>query len=149
MNAIMDSIAAVLESTNINLSTDQLDVLQDILVQEKKVYNAFDKAITTQQFTPGWRDQVTSIAVNVLKIIRDARAGVQAFKAGKNPSQEAILDSTSIDNLVKVVTNTQQVYAKLDAYTNSILAGHDAKDTVRSSRMAKKLRKQAVLVFGS
>lgn len=146
MNTIQDSVNALLDSTNINLSSRQLDLIQSLLKSSQKVYWVFDTGVTSQKFDPNWRDTVTGIAVTVIKIIKDARAGLAAYKAGKNPSQESILDSKSINYLVKAVRATQKVYAKLDAYSRSILASHDAKEIV--SPKLKRNKAAAVVVFG-
>ena len=140
VKTIADGISGILESANITLSSDQVDLLQNLLDQEQKIYSDFDKAVTTQQFTSGWRNTVTGVAASVLKIIGVARASSEAFKAGRNPSKQGVLDSQSVQNLVKIIKNTQLVYEKFDAYSNSFFPSHDAKEMLKS-------RKARLVVF--
>ena len=144
IEAIADAINAVITNDNLNLSNKQLDILKDLLEQEKALYDIADKTITLQQVKAGWRDVVVKVAKTVLDLVAEARAGVAAFEAKKNDSQEGILDFAAIAKLELIVSKTKDVYTKVDAYIKTI-PGAVAAD---ASEMRRPRKKEAVVVFG-
>ena len=140
--AIADAISAILVNDNLNLSQRQLDILKNLLDQEKALYDVVDKAITLGSVKAGWRNIVVGVAKTVLDIVAEARAGVKAFEEKKNDSQEGILDFAAIAKLEVIVAKTKIVYGKMDAYVKSIPGSiaADAEETVKS--------REAVVVFG-
>ena len=120
VEAIADAISAVLKSTDINLSDQQIDILSNLTSQEKSVYNLADQTLTFGKVQAGWRLSVVTVAKTVLLMVAEARRGITLFNLGRNPEQEGILDFTSIDNLMTIVNRTKTVYQKIDSYLQTL-----------------------------
>ena len=136
VQTIASSIDSVLKSTNINLSMKQLDLINAILDQERALYTTFNNALETQAVPKDWRAGVTGIASNVLQIIAEARVGIKEYIDGVNEAQEGILDTASIANLKLLIATTKTVYAKFDAYINTLsgrVSMHDSAQVVFDS----------------
>ena len=149
VEAIADAIDAILKSTNVNLSDQQIAILKNMTDQEKLVYNQADSAITLGKVPAGWRQSVVNVAKTVVLLVQEARRGIELYKAGKNPDQEGILDFAAIDNLITIVEKTKTVYGKIEAYVKT-LPGYvsqvmDAKEQLLMRHPAPH---EAVLVFG-
>jgi hypothetical protein len=147
VEAIADAIDAILKSTNVNLSEQQIAILKNMTDQEKLVYNQADSAITLGKIPADWRQSVANVAKTVVLLVQEARRGIELYKAGKNMDQEAILDFPAIDNLIVIVEKTKAVYTKIDAYVKTI-PGHVSMDAKEQLLMRHPAPHEALLVFG-
>jgi hypothetical protein len=147
MEAIADAISAILKSSNVNLSDQQVDILDNMTKQEKLIFDQADRIITLGKISADWRQSVVNVAKTVLLIVSEARRGIELYRLGKNAEQEGVLDNESIDNLMKIVQHTKIIYNKIESYLKT-LPGYvalDAKDQQLSRHPAPR---EAVLVFG-
>jgi hypothetical protein len=120
VEAIADAIDAILKSNNINLSDQQLEILNNLTSQEKFIFNQADQTITFGKVQPGWRAAVVRVAKTVLLLVVEARRGINLYKQGKNPDQEGILDFDAINKLFIIVDKTKTLYGKIDAYLQTL-----------------------------
>jgi hypothetical protein len=115
---IADSIDRILGNQNIYLNDKQLDLLQDMLKNQRLLFDVFSAAESTLRL--GWRDLIVQFATNVYKLIGISRKGISDFDSGKNSDQEGILDFGAINDLEKIITATKKLYAKLDSFSKTI-----------------------------
>jgi len=117
---IADSIDHILDNENIYLGDKQLDYLDQMLQDQKNIFQIFSDAVQKNTLRIGWRDMITDFASNVFKLINESRKGIAAFDAGKNPDQESIMDMQSIIEMEKIIMNAKMLYAKLDEFSKTL-----------------------------
>ena len=130
LDSIAKNINDVITSKEINLSMDQLNLLQELLDQEKEIYAVFQRGIETGAFASQWGASVVGFANDLIGLAEISKASVAQFVANNNPEQEGILDEAAIASLSAALSGARTVYGKLQALVASIPGAASAHDAV-------------------